>query len=346
MVSDRVSLSMSNSERIRPEDGVSVIMPVRNEERHLSDSVSRILAQDFDGPMEVVIALAPCTDATHRIAEALAADDPRVRIVDSPSGRTPSGLNAAIAASRYPVVVRVDGHAIIPADYLATAVRALDETGADNVGGVMAAQGITPFEEAVARAMTTKLGVGAASFHVGGQPGPVLTVYLGAFRRTALNRVGGYDETFQRAQDWEMNLRIRQSGGLVYFVPDMKVTYRPRHSLFALGKQYFNYGRWRRVMARRYPETVSLRYLAAPAATVAVIAGTVAGVAGFAGAPKPLRAGLAAPLGYLALILGGSVANSAGLPLKAKLELPVVYATMHHTWGMGFLLSPPSLGRD
>ncbi len=336
---------MSNNERVRAEDGVSVVMPVRNEERHLRDSVTRILSQDFDGPIEVVIALAPCTDRTHEIAHELAADDERVRFVANPSGRTPAGLNAAIAASRYPVVVRVDGHAIIPSDYVATAVVALDETGADNVGGVMAAEGTSAFEQAVARAMTTKLGVGAASFHVGGEPGPVLTVYLGAFRRSAIDRVGGYDETFQRAQDWEMNHRLRETGGLVYFIPDMQVTYRPRHSLLALAKQYFNYGRWRRVMARRYPETVSLRYLAAPAATVGVVAGSALGVVGYAGGPKWLRAGMLGPLGYTGLIVAGSLANGAGLPPKAKAVLPVVYATMHHSWGLGFLLSPPSLGR-
>src|SRR5690606_23487191 len=104
------------------------------------------------------------------------------------------------------------GHAEIPADYISTAVRVLTETGADNVGGIMDAQGVTAFQRAVAVAMKSPLGVGNSRFHVGGDAGPADTVYLGAFRRTALQRVGGYDRRYARAQDWEMNHRIRESG--------------------------------------------------------------------------------------------------------------------------------------
>ena len=139
----------------------------------------------------------------------------------------------------------------------APACATLEATGADNVGGIMAAEGTNDFERAVARAMTSRFGVGGASFHVGGEPGPALTVYLGCFRRAALERVGGYDESMVRAQDWEMNLRIRQTGGVVWFTPDMHVTYRPRHTLKALARQYHDYGRWRREVSRRHPETLS-----------------------------------------------------------------------------------------
>ena len=121
----------------------------------------------------------------------------------------------------------------------------------------MAAEGTTPFERAVAAAMTSVLGVGAARFHTGGEPGPADTVYLGVFRREWLDRVGGYDPQFVRAQDWEMNHRIRAAGGLVYFTPALRVRYRPRGTLKALARQYFEYGRWRRVVSRAHPGTVN-----------------------------------------------------------------------------------------
>ena len=89
-------------------------------------------------------------------------------------------------------------------------------------------------------------------------PGPADTVYLGVYRREAIEKVGGYDETMLIAEDWELNYRIRAAGGLIWFTPDLKVTYRPRATLAALAKQQFRYGRWRRVVARRYPETVNL----------------------------------------------------------------------------------------
>lgn len=328
-------------------NGVSVIMPVLNEERHLAESVGGILTQDWAGPLEIVLALGPSTDRTDEVARRLSAVDERIVLVANPSGRTPSALNAAIGRVRYDVVIRVDGHALLPADYVSTAVETLRRTGADNVGGIMRAEGQTTFEQAVARAMTTKLGVGAAAFHVGGTEGEAETVYLGAFRKDALDRVGGYDETFLRAQDWEMNHRIRQTGGVVWFNPAMVVTYRPRPNAKALATQYFHYGRWRREVMRRHPETVSgpsaLRYLAPPLAVAGVTLGTLAGLVGSAGGPRALRAGWLAPAGYLGLIALGSAVLGRGLPRAAQLQLPVVFATMHGSWGIGFLSSPPDL---
>jgi glycosyltransferase involved in cell wall biosynthesis len=328
-------------------DGVSVVIPVLNEERHLSEAVTGILAQTWAGPLEIVLALGPSTDRTDEVARRLQALDDRIVLVPNPSGRTPAGLNAAIRAARHEVVVRVDGHALLPADYVATAVETLRRTGADNVGGVMQAEGQTDYEQAVARAMTTALGVGAAPFHVGGGEGPAETVYLGSFRKAALERVGGYDETFLRAQDWEMNHRLRDSGGTVWFNPAMVVTYRPRSSAAALARQYFHYGRWRREVMRRHPETVSrtsaLRYFAPPAAVLGVAAGTTAGALAAAGGPRVLRWGWLAPAGYAALVGLGSAWFGRGLPPAAHAELPFVYATMHGAWGIGFLSSPPDL---
>ncbi|MBP2706076.1 glycosyltransferase family 2 protein [Microbispora sp. RL4-1S] len=314
---------------------VSVIMPVLNEERHLREAVRQVLDQDYAGPLEVVLSVGPSQDRTQEVADAIAAEDARVVVVPNPTGRTPNALNAAIAASRNPIVARVDGHAMLPRDYLRTAVETLEQTGADNVGGIMAAEGVTPFERAVACAMTSRIGVGNARFHTGGEAGPADTVYLGVFRREALDRVGGYDEHFQRAQDWEMNHRIRETGGLVWFQPRMRVSYRPRPTVKALAKQYFHYGRWRRVVARTHQGTINLRYLAPPAAVAAIVVGLV--VSPF------FWPGLLLPGAYLAAILAGSVLTGRDLPAAALARLPLVYATMHLSWGTGFLTSPSKL---
>ena len=319
--------------------GVTIVMPVLNEELHLREAVQHALEQDYTGELELVLALGPSTDGTDRIAATLAAEDPRVRTVASPTGRTANALNLALAAGRHEVVVRVDGHALLPKDYVRVAVETLAATGADNVGGVMAAEGQTPFEQAVARAMRSWLGVGGAAFHLGGTEGPAPTVYLGAFRRAALERVGGYDEAFVRAQDWEMNHRIRQTGGLVWFTPRLHVTYRPRPSAGRLAAQYLGYGQWRRQIMRQHPDTVSARYLAPPAAVLGVAAGTVAGVVGLFG-PSWLRLGLAAPLGYAALVAVGSLTAGAGLPAAVRARLPLAIVTMHGAWGVGFLVGP------
>ena len=266
------------------------------------------------------------------------AADPRIRTVRNPngSGSTPAGLNAALAATRHPVVVRIDGHSLLPREYVRIAVETMRETGADNVGGIMAAEGDSSFEQAVARAMTSRFGVGNASFHTGGEAGEADTVYLGVFRRSALERVGGYDEAFLRAQDWEMNLRIRRTGGLVWFQPQLRVSYRPRSSVRALGRQYFHYGRWRRVVMRRHEGTVNFRYLAPPIALCGVALGAALVAAG-------VWAGAVLPVGYFAAVVVGSAVEGRGLSPRAWAQLPLVTATMHLSWGAGFLSSPRRL---
>lgn len=325
---------------------VSVVMPVRNEEQHLRAAVERVLSQQYDGEVELILAIAPSDDRTQEIAAELAATEPRIRLVDNPDGWTPAGLNRAIAAARYDILVRVDGHGELTDGYIATAVELLQITGAANVGGFMDAQGKTPFEQAVATAYTSRLGLGGSTFHLATSPeGPADTVYLGSFRRDALNKVGGFDESMHRAQDWELNYRLRRAGEQVWFSPELRVTYRPRSGWSALARQFFNTGRWRREVVRRYPETASLRYLAPPVTVTGLGMGSLAAISGWllrragrgGGWAALLLLGGLAPAGYLALVTGGALAMRRQLPLRVRLLLPPVLVVMHLAWGWGFI---------
>jgi GT2 family glycosyltransferase len=326
-------------------------MPVRNEERHLAEAVTSVLRQDYPGGLELVLAVGPSRDRTAEIARDLAAADGRITVLDNPSGKIPSALNLAVKAARHAVIIRVDGHAVLPAGYVATAVGVLGETGAANTGGIMAAEGVTPFQRAVAWAMTSPFGVGPAPNHTGGAAGEAETVYLGAFRREVFERAGGYDEGYLVAEDWELNHRIRRDGGLIWFTPRLRVTYRPRASVRALASQYFRYGRWRRVVARQHPGTINFRYLAPPAAVVVIAAGLAAGLAGAGLAATgsggtlagPLLAGFAIPALYLLGVLGVTALAARTLRGRAFAVLPFALATMHLCWGSGFLTSPASL---
>jgi succinoglycan biosynthesis protein ExoA len=334
--------------------GVSVVMPVLNMEPHLAEAVGSVLAQDYPGELEVVIAVAPSRDKTADLAERIAAADSRIVVVPNPCGSIPAGLNAAVKAARHPIVARADGRSRLPPGYLRTAVAELSRTGADDVGGIMAAEGVSPFQSAVAWAMTSPFGVGAARFHTGGVAGPADSVYLGVYRRAAIERAGGYDEAYLRAEDWELNHRIRLAGGLIWFLPELRVSYRPRESLRELAAQYFLYGRWRRVVARQHEGTISLRYLAPPSAVVAMAAGVLAGLAGVAGTAAggsvawliPLTAGFAVPASYGAGVLGVTALAARSLPGRVAARLPLVLATMHVSWGAGFLTSPRRLNPD
>jgi len=320
---------------------VTVVMPVLNEANYLKASVAAILRQDYPGQIQVALALGPSTDGTDLVAKDLALADPRIIIVTNASGRTPDGLNAALAATKQEIVVRVDAHSELADGYIRLAVETLQRTGADNVGGVMGAVGVTKFEVAVAAAMTSPLGVGPVSFHTGGKEGPADTVYLGAFKRSALVRVGGYDPAFTRAQDWEMNYRIRTTGGTVWFNPNLFVTYRPRNNVRALAKQYFEYGSWRHEVMRRHPQTKrtisALRYFAPPLAVALIAIGKVLGTVGLFMSNYLIWAYLL-PLGYLALTL----LSSLTLIKRARggaLWVPIVLMTMQMSWGIGFLTS-------
>jgi len=320
--------------------GVSVILPILNEEKDLELAVRQILNQDYPGELEVVLAVGPSEDRTWEIAQHLSEQDGRITVVENPTGATPAGLNVAIAAARHNILVRVDGHSVVPGDYVSKSVKVLRETQAANVGGMMMPRGTSPFSEAVARAMSSSLGIGAAAIHTGGEAGPSETVYLGVFQREPLEAIGGFDERFARAQDWELNYRLRKAGHTVWFDPELQVGYHPRRNIKALAKQFFRTGRWRRHVIRTYPETAGLRYLAPPVAAVGIVAGTTAGVVGaFSSGPLQwLNLGWLAPIGYSALVLAGSIVSGRGLSASAKARLPVVIATMHMSWGTGFLL--------
>ena len=318
------------------EPAVSVIIPVLNEERFLKQSVQAILNQNYSGQLEIILALGPSKDQTNVIAQELAKDQ-RIKLVENPSGRTAAALNNAIKNSNFDIIVRLDGHAIVDSNYIKNAVKTLVESGADNVGGLMKAEGTNAFEKSVAAAMTSKFGVGNAPFHVGGKSGEVDTVYLGTFRKSALERVGYFDESFIRAQDWEMNYRIRKTGGKIWFNPDLVVSYRPRKNLLQLAKQYFEYGQWRKQVTKTYPETVSMRYLAPPITVSGLIAGIIMVLFSKILDINWLQIGWLAPLVYLTVILLAFLTIGSKIGLLSRMYLLLVLPTMHLSWGVGFL---------
>ena len=327
---------------------VAVIMPVLNEENYLDSAVSSILAQNYPGKLRLILSIGPSTDKTWQIAENLSKQNSNIVILKSPTGRTPDSLNIAIKECSEEIIVRVDAHAELSEKYIEIAVETINRTGADNVGGIMGAIGKTNFEKAVAAAMTSPLGVGAASFHTGGVEGPAETVYLGVFNKSALVRVGGYDTKFTRAQDWEMNHRIRSTGGLVWFNPKLFVTYRPRPNVSKLAKQYFQYGNWRREVMRHHPQTTkrisAIRYFIPPITVVGMILGTILGFVGISQSSN-LIYGFLAPATYILMTITSSflLRKKAG---TGSLWLPVALATMQISWGLGFIFGTQTLRKD
>ena len=319
---------------------VSYVMPVLNEVDYLEDGVRGILDQEFDDTVEIILALGPSTDGTNELAATLAASDARIRLVDNPAMDIPTGLNVAIQASRAPVIVRVDAHSELPPNYTRLAVAALDRTGAANVGGVMMARGKRPFQRAVARAYVSRFGLGGAQYHHRGSEGrPAESAYLGVFRRSVFDEVGWYDPSLKRGEDWELNLRIREAGHLVWYEPAMVVTYWPRSRWSDVARQFFATGVWRGEVVRRHPLRNSPRYFAPPLLVLATVTALVWGVWAAIVDGDPLWPALivaAGPLAYLLALLGVTVAQR-DIPFRERMMLLTVFVTMHYSWGLGFL---------
>jgi succinoglycan biosynthesis protein ExoA len=310
--------------------GVSYVMPILNEEDYVASAVASVLAQDYAGPTEVVLALGPSRDRTDAVVADLARTDARIRTVPNPRADIPVGLNAAIRAANYPIIVRVDAHAELPPGYTRRAIATLDRTGAANVGGIMVARGESGFQSAVARAYNSSLGLGGGDYHDADAPaGPNESAYLGVFRADALAAVGGYNESLRRGEDWELNHRLIESGRLVWLDPALQVIYRPRSSWAALARQFWATGIWRGELVRRLRQRNSPRFFAPPGLVLTAAAALLP----IRRVRRPATAGL---LVYWATV--GSAAVREYETPRERLRYALVLVTMHLAWGSGFLV--------
>lgn len=331
--------------------GVTFVMPVLNEQRYLRRAVASVLSQDVPGPVELVLALGPSTDGTDAIARELADADDRILLVANPAADIPVGLNLAIRAGSRPTIVRVDAHSELAPGYTRRALATLARVRAANVGGVMRADGRSPFQRAVARAYNSRVGLGGGAYHGGTREGEAESAYLGVMRRDVLEEVGLFDESIRRGEDWELNLRIRHAGYRVWFDPALSVVYWPRESWRRLARQFRATGRWRGELVRRYGRRNSLRFFAPPALVSITALGAVVAVLQAAKALTGVASAVAsivyAPIAAYALLVGAVAAGrGGGTGWRDKLWTTVVLPTMHVSWGLGFLAGIFTGARD
>ena len=316
---------------------VTVIVPMYNEERYILNCLDAILSQDYQGPMEVLVIDGGSTDNSRQIVHRVMGESRiPIRLLYNPKRIVPASLNIGIRSAQGDIVVRVDAHAVIGKDYVRKCVEYLQSSGADNVGGLMRpVQNQTRIGQAIALAMSCPFGVGTGKFHYSEREEFVDTVYLGAFRKSTLLALGGYDETFLRNQDYELNYRIRQAGGKILLTPAIKSHYYTRASLKKLWSQYFQYGFWKVQMLRKHPHSARVRQLVPPLfALTLLLSGALSAISSLAFWAFALV--IASYLG-LSLVFSFSIAARNGwryLPI-----LPVIFACLHLSWGLGFLYS-------
>jgi hypothetical protein len=307
---------------------ISVIMPVLNEEAHIADAIESVLAQEYPGELELLLALGPSSDKTNEIAAAIAKKNKKVRLIDNPRGLTTVGLNECIRQSKAEIIIRIDAHSEPAEGYFKRGVEILQEQKADLVGGIMDARGKAAFQSAVAWAYTSRFGIGGANFHVGGEAGEAESAYLGIFKKSALERVNGYDEEIIRGEDWELAQRIKKTGGLVWFSPELSVVYWPRGTVSKLAKQFMATGIWRGDLTRRDPSGASRRYWIPPLLVFACISGIFSVMYGNAAGILPTAIYL------LGVTFLATVARN--MSPKQRLAIMIALPVMHFSWGIGF----------
>lgn len=250
---------------------VSIVVPCRNEISYIEAAVSSILSQDeVVGGFEVLVADGMSTDGTRDVLRRLADEDSRLRVIDNIGLIVPTGLNAAIRASRGEIIVRMDAHTEYASDYVRQCVSVLNETGAHNVGGPWNADGKDFLQRAIAMGFRSIFSSGGAGSHKLKYEGEVDSVYLGCWWKSTLEAVGLFDEEFVRNQDDELNLRLVRAGYRVWQSPRIRSRYFPRNSIGALFRQYRQYGYWKVRVIQKHSLPASARHLV-PGAFVSIL---------------------------------------------------------------------------
>jgi glycosyltransferase involved in cell wall biosynthesis len=313
---------------------VSIIVPCRNEAVHIDAFCADALRQALPLPwaLELIVADGGSDDGTRQRLQALAATEPRLRLVDNPAHFVAAGLNRALTVAQGSVIVRMDVHTRYALDYVAQCLAALQRSGADNVGGPWRAEGAGGWGRAIAAAFQSRWVAGGARSRDLGYEGEVDTVYLGCWPRACFQRFGGFDEMLVRNQDDEYNLRIVLGGGRVWQSAAIRSTYRPRDSLAALWRQWLQYGYWKPFVMKKHGQAAALRHRV-PGLFVAALG--LAALLALAGWPAPLMVLVAA---YAGLVLVLSVAVAAGSSWALLWRLPLVVAAQHLGYGIGTLV--------
>jgi succinoglycan biosynthesis protein ExoA len=313
---------------------VSIVMPVLNEEKYLARCLQSVMDQDYPlDKLEVLVVDGMSDDRSREIVAEFVACFPQIKLLDNPQRSIPAAMNIGIRKARGEVIVRVDGHCFLERDYVSQCLRYLRETGADNVGGPACAVGESYVGEAIALALSSPFGHGGSQFRYSQQENYVDTVFLGAFRRDLFDRIGLYDEDLLCAEDYELNHRLRAAKGKILLTSKIRVRYVTRNSLRKFGKQYFGYGFWRMQVIQKHLRALRLRHLMTASFVFILIASGMAGL--FDSRFRLLL--LTVLLVYLAASLFFSTLLAWKQGWRYLPILPVVFATLHLSWGSGFL---------
>jgi succinoglycan biosynthesis protein ExoA len=319
---------------------VSIIVPCFNEEKTITQLLTGLYQQTYPQKfVETIISDGFSTDDTRkRISEFQSLHpDYSILVIDNPHKTIPSGLNAAIRAAHGEYIVRLDAHSVPAKDYIERCVDGLEKGLGVNVGGVW---NIQPgnngwIARSIAKAASSRLGVGDAGYRLNSKSGEVDTVPFGSFKRSSLIQLGGFDETLLTNEDYELNTRIRQSGGKIWLDDSIRSTYFARSSLAGLASQYWRYGFWKAQMLKRYPKSIRLRQALPPLFVLAILVNLILSFF----QPMFIFLLLTIICIYLSIlfIFAWRIASKDHVPAFI-IGIPCAITIMHACWGSGLII--------
>jgi succinoglycan biosynthesis protein ExoA len=317
---------------------LSLILPVRNEERFIRGTLEQIIRQTYPPERyEVLVVDGRSTDGTRCVVAEFAAMHPQVRILDNPRLWSSAGRNIGFRAARGDSCLVLDGHCHIGCDRLLEQVAsAFATTEADCLGRAQPLDppGLTRFQRVVALARASWMGHSMESLIYSEAKGFVSPVSVGAaYRKSVFERIGYVDEDFDASEDVEFNYRAKEAGLTCYVDPAFTVRYYPRDNCRGLLRQMFRYGRGRARFVRKHPAALNLD-MTTPAAFVLLV---LAMLASIVVAPRVawFLGGVASV--YAALVLWESVQIARREGIHGLLTAPVILLSIHVGIGTGFL---------
>jgi len=316
---------------------VSVVVPCRNEAARIARCLESIVQSDFSKDrLEVLVVDGMSGDGTREHVRGYARQHPYIRLLNNRRRITPAAMNVGIRAARGQILMRMDAHCVYSANYISSLVRWLQESGADNVGGLCVTQATGPgaVTRAIAAGLSHPLGVGNSYFRIGcASPRWVDTVPFGCYRREVFDRIGLFDEELVRNQDDELNLRLKKHGGRILLVPDVQSTYYPRDSLGKLWRMYYQYGYFKPLVVKKVGGVKTFRQLVPSLFLVVLTLSLALALA------VPTAWWLPASVlgGYLSALLAGAVSVGRREGLACGAAMLLVFPTLHFAYGCGYL---------
>ena len=314
---------------------VSIVIPMLNEIGAIDRCINSILNQDYDKSLiEIVVVDGGSTDGSREKVLELSATHSKIRLFDNPKRKTPISLNVGIKNSGGDVVIILGAHTVIKDDFVSQNIHFMALKNVKCAGGTQINVGDTYTQKAIGYAMGHPFGLASAPYRFVKSEKFVDTVVYAAYKKELFDEVGYFDEELFISEDAELNWRIRQAGHKIFYTPKIISYYYPRNTLKKLIIQLFRYGILRVNVIKKHFDAIKLVHLISP---LFVLTSVFTGIFGFIW-PAFFKILTGLWLIYLFFVLGSSLSISIKKGFKYLVSLPIIFISIHISWGIGFLV--------